>query len=81
MSFSDHWHSNRPRKTAQGRGMLDMTRKRDIEAPVHGIRIAWPGLIKLSASIADGINTLRSASLFVGAHKTTIAIFRATRFC
>ena len=45
------------------------------------IRITWLGWIESSASMVAGINGLRSASLFVGAHKTTIAIFREARFC
>ncbi len=43
---------------------------------VQPIRMTWPAS---SASIAAGINGRRSASLFIGAHKTIIEIFRKAK--
>jgi hypothetical protein len=48
---------------------------------LQATRMTWPSLIESSASVAAGINGRRSASLFVGAHKTTIEIFRKVKFC
>ncbi len=56
-------------------------RKRLRFEPVQGIRMTWPASIECSALIAAGINGRRSASLFVGAHKTMTEICLVVKFC